>query len=91
MVAHRRRPRAATAAPASGFSTFPDGDGEPVAENRDNVVQMSNLIYTCGHYLKPRTCYAVGGNQFIYYGRDNGNRRVSPTCTSPWTWRPAPA
>ena len=60
------------------FSTFPDSDGEPVAENWDNYVQMSNLIYAYRHFLKPRVRFAVGGNQIIYYDPGNGRRHVAP-------------
>ena len=60
------------------FSTFPDSDGEPVAENWDNLIQMSNLIYAYRVYLAPRLRFAVGGNQFIYYDPDNGRRHVAP-------------
>ena len=43
-------------------STFPDSDGEPVAENRDNLVQMSNLISTsrCSLELPLRAYRRVG-------------------------------
>lgn len=35
------------------FSTFPDSDGEPMAENEDNGFQMTNLIFTLDHLLVP--------------------------------------
>ena len=60
------------------FSTFPDSDVEPVAENWDNFVQMRDMLYSSGYHLKPRERYTVGGNQLIYYDRDNGWRHVSP-------------
>jgi Uma2 family endonuclease len=60
------------------FSTFPDSDGEPVAENRRNLTQMTDLIFSFEVYLAPRRRFAVGGNQFIYYNPRQGRDHVSP-------------
>jgi Uma2 family endonuclease len=60
------------------FSTFPDSDGEPVAENRSNMDQMTTLIYAAERYLAPRVRFAAGGNQFIYYDRHDGRHHVAP-------------
>jgi Uma2 family endonuclease len=64
--------------PPIDFSTFPDSDGEPVAENTSNLVQMTDLIYSCQNHLAPRKRYVVGGNQFIYYNSRNGWDHISP-------------
>jgi Uma2 family endonuclease len=60
------------------FSTFPDSDGEPVAENARNLKQMTDLIFSLGVYLAPRRRFVVGGNQFIYYNPRNGRDHISP-------------
>lgn len=60
------------------YSTFPDSDGQPVAENRANLDQTVGLIYAAEHYLAPRVRFAAGGNQLVYYDRHNGWRHVSP-------------
>ena len=60
------------------FSTFPDSDGEPVAENRGNLNQMVYLIYNAEHHLAPRERFAVGGNQFVYYNPVNGRDHLAP-------------
>jgi Uma2 family endonuclease len=65
-------------AKAIDFSTFPDSDGEPVAENRTNMDQMTGLIYAAEHYLAPSVRFVVGGNQFIYYDPADGRHHVSP-------------
>src|SRR5262249_4602684 len=63
---------------ALDWYTFPGSDGEPLAENRTNMVQLTDLIYAVEHYLAPRIDFAVGGNQFIYYDRRDGRKHVSP-------------
>lgn len=60
------------------FSTFPDSDGEPIAENRANLDQMVLLIYGAERLLAPRVRFAAGGNQFIYYNRRNGREHITP-------------
>ena len=63
---------------ATDFSTFPDSDGEPMAENRANLDQMVLLIYGAERLLAPRVRFAAGGNQFIYYNRRNGREHITP-------------
>ncbi len=63
------------------WSTFPESDGEPMAENLDNAVQMIDLQWTL-QTLFARQGRAgtttVGGNQFVYYNRFNGRDNISP-------------
>jgi Uma2 family endonuclease len=62
------------------FSTFPDSDGEPMAETLANRIQMIDLIWALGLLLarQGRTRAIVSGNQFIYYNPANGRDHVSP-------------
>jgi len=66
--------------PTLDFSTFPESDGEPVAENTENLVQMIDLIFALQGLLisQGRTHYVVGGNQFLYYNEHNGRDHVAP-------------
>ncbi len=66
--------------PEIDWSTFPDRDDEPMAENMENAVQMMDLIVTLKVLLRTqgRVRYVVGGNQFLYYNRLNGRDHVSP-------------
>ncbi len=63
------------------WSTFPESDGEPMAETLDNAVQMVDLQWTL-QTLFDRQGRAgtttVGGNQFVYYNRYNGRDNISP-------------
>ncbi len=63
------------------FSTFPESDGQPMAETLANAIQMTDLQWAL------QTLFAgqgrggtttVGGNQFVYYNRFNGRDNVSP-------------
>ncbi len=63
------------------FSTFPDSDGQPMAETYPNVLQMLDLLFVLQHLFDmqgrgPRT--SVGANQFVYYNRYNGRDNISP-------------
>ena len=62
------------------FSTFPESDGEPMAETMDNQIQMVNLIFAFRRLFEVRgeTRFAVGGNQFFYYNREDGRDHCSP-------------
>lgn len=64
-------------APEIDFSTFPDSDGLPVAENEINLQQMLDLILQLRQALGPRGDH-VGGNLLIYYDPADGRRHVSP-------------
>ncbi len=63
------------------WSTFPESDGEPMAETLDNAVQMVDLQWTL-QTLFARQGRAgtttVGGNQFVYYNPLNGRENISP-------------
>src|SRR5215831_5624160 len=83
-------PRAARGARSTGmttrtnaeidFSTFPDSDGEPMAETLANRIQMFDLIWAVDVLLRRqgRTNAIVSGNQFIYYNPANGREHISP-------------
>ncbi len=66
--------------PEIDWSTFPDADGEPMAENTENLVQMMDLIIALKALLaaQGRTRWMVGGNQFLYYNEHNGREHVAP-------------
>ena len=67
---------------AVDLSTFPESDGQPMAETVDNMVQMIEWQYGLRYLLaiQERTNVAVGGNQFIYY--NPRNRRITSHRTS---------
>ncbi len=62
------------------FSTFPESDGEPMAETLENQTQMIDLMFALRRLLREqgRTRVAVGGNQFLYYNEHNGRDHCSP-------------
>jgi Putative restriction endonuclease len=60
------------------FSTFPDSDGEPMAENDANRIQMSDLIFALQRLLSARDDVYVGGNLLVYYNPANGWDHLSP-------------
>ena len=62
------------------WSTYPEIDGEPMAETLRNQTTMINGQFAARHLLEQqgRTNVAVGGNQFIYYTEGNGLDRISP-------------
>ena len=62
---------------AIDFSTFPDSDGEPVAENGDNLFQMIDMIFGLRGHLEPQG-HHVGGNLLMYYNPASGWDHVSP-------------
>ncbi len=63
------------------FSTFPDSDGQPMAETHANAVQMVDLQWTLQTLFARQgraATTAVGGNQFVYYNPSNGRDNISP-------------
>ncbi len=63
------------------FSTFPDSDGQPMAETHANAVQMVDLQWTLQTLFARQgraATTAVGGNQFVYYNPANGRDDISP-------------
>ncbi len=62
------------------FSTFPESDGQPMAETTANVVQMVDLVWELHALfsLQGRSPVTVSGNQFVYYNPVNGRDNISP-------------
>ena len=62
------------------FSTFPESDGQPMAETTANVVQMVDLVWELKALfsLQERGPVTVSGNQFVYYNPVNGRDNISP-------------
>ncbi len=62
------------------LSSFPTGDGKPMAENFVNQIQMIGLQDASRQLLesqgRPRA--AIGGNQFLYYNPHNRRDNLSP-------------
>jgi len=62
------------------LSSFPTGDGKPMAENFVNQIQMIGLQDASRQLLesqgRPRA--AIGGNQFLYYNQHNRRDNLSP-------------
>lgn len=71
----------ARATPGIDFDTFPDSDGEPMAETNANVLQMLDLLWSlqvlCMLQGRARSTI-VGSNQFVYYNPNNGRDNISP-------------
>ncbi|HWE61654.1 MAG TPA: Uma2 family endonuclease [Chloroflexota bacterium] len=59
------------------FSTFPDSDGLPMADNEINPEQMIDLILPGKQALEPRG-HHVGGNLLMYYDSFDGRKHLSP-------------
>lgn len=66
--------------PDIDFSTFPESDGEPMAETFENQVQMIDLMAAFRRFFREQgiSRVAVGGNQFLYYNPLNGHQHCSP-------------
>ena len=67
--------------PEIDWSTFPDSDGEPMAETSANAIQMVDLqwmLQTLFDLQGRLGTTTVGGNQFVYYNRYNGRDNISP-------------
>ena len=62
------------------FSSFPEGDGAPMAERVENMITMVEIMFGMNYLMEiqGRTDFAVGGNQFLYYNERNGNDHLSP-------------
>ena len=60
------------------FSTFPDSDGEPMAENDVNRMQMNDLIFALQRQMAGRDDVYVGGNLLVYYNAASGWDHLSP-------------
>ena len=63
------------------YSTFPESDGQPMAETHANAVQMVDLQWTLQTLFARQgraATTAVGGNQFVYYNPSNGRDNISP-------------
>jgi hypothetical protein len=59
------------------FSTFPDSDGQPMADNEINLEQMIDLILQLKQPLEPRG-HHVGGNLLMYYDPTDGRNHLAP-------------
>ncbi len=59
------------------FSTFPTGDGEPMAETETHRVQLVNLIVNFTSLTASHPRVYVGGNMLMYYTRGYGRDHVS--------------
>ncbi len=66
--------------PDVDLSTFPTGDGKPVAETYANYLQMTHLQLALRRLLQlqGRPPAVIGGNQFLYYNRYNKREHLSP-------------
>ena len=73
-------PDALAAAPEVDLSTFPTGDGKPVAETYANYLQMTYLQFALRRLLRSqgRLPAVIGGNQFLYYNPYNKREHLSP-------------
>lgn len=62
------------------YSTFPESDGEPMAETTANATQMIDLQWALRQLFarQGRPGISVGGNQLMYYNPNNGWDHVSP-------------
>ncbi len=63
------------------YSTFPEDDGEPMAETFANAVQMVDLQWTLQTLFDRQgraATTSVGGNQLMYYNERDGRDHVSP-------------
>jgi Uma2 family endonuclease len=63
--------------PEIDFSTFPETDGKPMADNEVNQEQMIELILELRQAESPQG-HHVGGNLLIYYNPENGWDHISP-------------
>ena len=62
------------------YATFPEDDGEPMAETQVNSIQMIDLQWALLELARRqgRAPVAVGGNQLMYWNPRNGREHVSP-------------
>ncbi len=63
--------------PIVDLSSFPTGDGKPLAETYRNGTQMLDLLFVFYRLMEAqgRTRFTVGGNQFLYYYYNPYNKR----------------
>ncbi|MGH2345007.1 MAG: Uma2 family endonuclease [Chloroflexota bacterium] len=59
------------------WSTFPTGDGEPMAETETHRVQMNDLIFALDTLVAAVDRVYVGGNMLMYYNPASGLDHVS--------------
>lgn len=59
------------------WSTFPTGDGEPMAETETHRVQMNDLIFALDALVASVDRVYVGGNMLMYYNPASGLDHVS--------------
>lgn len=67
--------------PEIDWSTFPESDGEPMAETSTNAIQMIDLIWSLQSLFAVQGrshTTTVCGNQLMYYNPANGRDHVSP-------------
>ena len=62
------------------YATFPEDDGEPMAETQVNSIQMIDLQWALLELARRqgRAPLAVGGNQLMYWNPHNGREHISP-------------
>ncbi len=63
------------------WDTFPESDGEPMAETQANAVQMVDLIFALTTLVANQgrgNVTAVGGNQLMYFNPAYGRDHVAP-------------
>ncbi len=62
------------------YATFPEDDGEPMAETQVNSIQMIDLQWALLELARRQGLapVAVGGNQLMYWNPHNGREHVSP-------------
>ena len=63
--------------PEIDFSTFPESDGLPMAENDRNRIQLIDLLMQAHQAFAPLGHY-VSGNLLVYYDPHDGWKHLSP-------------
>ena len=57
---------------------YPDSDGEPMAENEEQLYAMLDAIATLREWYADRADVHVGGDLLIYYRMNDNETRVAP-------------
>ena len=57
---------------------YPDSDGEPMAENEEQLYAMLDAIATLRQWYADRADVHVGGDLLIYYRMNDNETRVAP-------------
>ena len=57
---------------------YPDSDGEPMAENEDQLLAMTDAITTLREWYTDQEDVHVGGDLLIYYRMNDNETRVAP-------------